>query len=117
MTVLDGPAVGATPRSLRYGEWAVALYASDVPYPASDGIEGTAVASDEQALDCFVAQGVRRLGGVSMVHALHKTWLDLNEQFLDGRLHGSAYEQAIRDLWPDGNRLERCLACDFKRLR
>ncbi len=98
---------------LRYGDLAIALYASPVAtrrMPEAD-------------LADSVEKGLAALGGRARVTQLHAEWLELNHRFLRRRITEEAYNEAI-DAWlssmtgppADRDRLDWCIGQDYVRL-
>ena len=98
---------------LRYGDLAIALYASPV----------AARRMPEGDLADNVEKGLATLGGRARVAQLHAEWLELNHRFLRNRIDEPTYNAAIDD-WlasmtgppADRNRLDWCIAQDYFRL-
>ncbi|MFF4777540.1 hypothetical protein ACFY05_32255 [Microtetraspora fusca] len=97
--------LGDRAQNLAYGPLAVALYAADLP--------------DEPQLDDLsrlAAQGVARLGGVTRVRELYQEWTALTARVdLDG-LSPEEYQRAIRAMWPDATKMDRCVGLAYQRL-
>lgn len=91
---------------LPYGSFAVALYASDMP-------DVGAVTDVEQILS-WARSGAERLG-LDEVHRRHSRWLSLNGQLIDRQITPERHHEAMAELWPDAERLERCIGYDIGR--
>lgn len=93
---------------LGYGDFAIALYASSLPIPAPD-LEGDTIAA-------YAEEGTGILGGHEAVRNLHAYWLRLNLDLIRSRISAEDHAIAMKRLWPDAERLERCIGYDTVRL-
>jgi hypothetical protein len=93
-----------------YGPFALALYASDMPFSEE--------ALPEDMLQQYAEQGERHLQGREQLEELHQRWLRLNHARMNGHLAEDQYEEALSELLPDIDfeRLECCIAADLWRM-
>lgn len=105
-------------RDLPYGEFALALYASDtLPLPRTEP------PSLSELIEC-AERGLRIIGGHAKVVELHTAMLRANERLLRGQVEPDEHAKVVRDLLREAiptipaniKRLERCTGYDFRRL-
>lgn len=107
-----------TARDLPYGEFAIALYASDT-LPLPGGREATM-----EEIVKHAERGLVILGGPERLRGLHAALLRANEALLGRDLADEEYSQrvyeiladAVPTLRPNLQRLERCTGLDYRRL-
>jgi hypothetical protein len=93
--------------NLRYGDFSVALYASNISFPVSSR-------GDAEILT-YAWEGVKALGGMENVTQLHQRWVRLHEMLQRRQISEQDYVHAVSTIWNDRARLEDCIGCDLGR--